>query len=122
MTDTIIFPARPSMVRVARYAARVILGEGPRIREALQIISELATNAILHSASRDGGTFELGITVTDGLVRIEVADAGSASTPGRTEDTNDYGRGLLIVEQLADKWGTDSHENGDTWWAELSWS
>ena len=51
-------------------------------------VSELATNAVLHSASRNpGGTFTVRAAVFDGCVRIEVEDNGGAWDETRTATT-----------------------------------
>ncbi|MEU8653729.1 ATP-binding protein [Streptomyces sp. NPDC048737] len=57
-----------------------------------------------------------------GTVRIEVADACEKRRPKsrRSEPEAGSGRGLLIVEALADKWGVEDRDLGKTVWAELS--
>lgn len=122
MTDTIIFPAHPSMVRVARYAVAVLLADTPRREDAVQVVSEYATNAVLHSS---GNTFDLLIVVNGTRARVEVGDDGPACAASRVPDEfEEYGRGLVVVDELADKWGTDfrEEEGRQIWWAELSWN
>ncbi|MEU5660644.1 ATP-binding protein [Streptomyces sp. NPDC047737] len=89
---------------------------------AAQIVSELATNAVLHGRV-PGRDFRLALVVhRDGPLRIEVTDAlgdrlPRAVTPGQHMET---GRGLLIVEALADRWGvTPGPFPRKTVWAEL---
>jgi serine/threonine-protein kinase RsbW len=118
--DTITLPAVPSMVRVARYAASVLLDGAPRTQDALQVVSELATNAILHSRSRDGGTFDVRIQQDEDSIRIEVGDSGPAPSPVREDDGFEaYNRGLLVVDGLAEKYGTDTYPDRAVWWAVL---
>jgi anti-sigma regulatory factor (Ser/Thr protein kinase) len=51
----------------------------------LEVACELATNAVLHSASRNpGGTFTVRASIFDDHVRIEVEDNGAAGTNTRT--------------------------------------
>ncbi|MFD3505581.1 ATP-binding protein [Streptomyces sp. NPDC058676] len=88
---------------------------------AALVVSELVTNAIVHTASRrvvcelhDG----------DDLVRIAVRDEGCApgephSSPQRPEE--EQGRGLLLVDALCHSWGAHEHGPGPGLlvWAEL---
>lgn len=118
---------KPSSVPAARAALRAFLGPGPRTDDAALIVSELATNAVRHSNSRDG-TFELRLRARDGRLLIEVIDEGAATaaTPAGEPDESlgeprlrESGRGLLIVESLADRWGQDRDGARAMWWAEL---
>lgn len=78
---------------------------------AAHIVAELATNATVHGRV-PGRDFRLELTVRHGsLLRIEVSDTRSERLPpgpGATEppaDDAETGRGLLIVDALADHWG-----------------
>ena len=78
---------------------------------AAHIVAELATNATVHGRV-PGRDFRLELTVRHGsLLRIEVSDTRSERLPpgpGATEpptDDAETGRGLLIVDALADQWG-----------------
>ncbi|MFD9004316.1 ATP-binding protein [Streptomyces sp. NPDC059582] len=86
---------------------------------AALVISELVTNAIVHTASshvvcelHDG----------DERVRIAVRDEGCAPgephpSPQRPEE--EHGRGLLLIEALCHSWGAQEHGTGLLVWAEL---
>lgn len=86
---------------------------------AALVVTELVTNAIVHTASRrvvcelhDG----------DDLVRIAVRDEGCAPgephpSPQRPEE--EHGRGLLLVEALCHSWGAHEHGPGLLVWADL---
>lgn len=87
---------------------------------AALVVSELVTNAIMHTASRhivcelqDGGE----------LVRIAVRDEGRA--PGqprantRHRPEEEHGRGLLLVDTVCHAWGAHEHGPGLLVWAEL---
>lgn len=86
---------------------------------AALVVSELVTNAIVHTAS-DVVVCEL----HDGedLVRIAVRDEGFAPgepqpSPQRPEE--EHGRGLLLIDALCRAWGAQEHGPGLLVWAEL---
>ncbi|MFJ8589915.1 ATP-binding protein [Streptomyces sp. NPDC093598] len=87
---------------------------------AALVVSELVTNAIVHTASthivcelHDG----------DDLVRIAVRDEGCAPgqphAAGRTRPEEEHGRGLLLVDALCRAWGAHEDGPGLLVWAEL---
>lgn len=125
MPDTITLPCRPELIGTARRAVRALLDATPTevAENAELIISEFVTNAVLWSASRDGGTIDVVIdhhpdTTT---VRLEVTDAGAVAGLDHG-DPEQHGRGLLVVQKLASKWGhVASKGKRETWWAELAW-
>ncbi len=65
-----------------------------------QIIAELATNAVTHGRV-PGRDFKLALTITPDTLLIEVTDARGDRIP----EIRDAGRGLVLVEALADRWG-----------------
>ncbi|MET7295134.1 ATP-binding protein [Streptomyces griseoloalbus] len=91
------------------------------------VVAELASNAALHGRV-PGRDFELRLTYdrTAGLVRVEVSDThpGHPAIPepaGRTAADTDGGRGLLLVEAVADRWGVAGRTGpGKTVWAECT--
>jgi anti-sigma regulatory factor (Ser/Thr protein kinase) len=93
-------------------------------QRAEQVVAELAANAVLHGRV-PGRDFRLTLTVTGGRrLRIEVTDTRGESLPssGRVTPSDDAesGRGLLLVEALADRWGVDAGPHPrKTVWAEL---
>ena len=72
------------------------------------IVAELAANAVLHGRV-PGRDFRLTLVVTaHGVLRIEVTDARGESVPVAGCDApepGESGHGLLLVEELADRWG-----------------
>ena len=82
---------------------------------------ELASNATVHSRSREpGGQFTVCVQVTEaGRVRVEVVDEGGPWTQPVCGD-GQHGRGLLIVSQLARDWGrAGDAATGWTVWVEM---
>lgn len=109
--------------RLARLLTTAHLSDwGIACDRAAHVVAELAANAALHGRV-PGRDFRLGLTVQHGeLLRIEVTDTRDeqlpvASVPGRHAEN---GRGLLIVEALADRWGVDlGPVPRKTVWAEI---
>jgi anti-sigma regulatory factor (Ser/Thr protein kinase) len=93
-------------------------------RRAEQVVAELAANAVLHGRV-PGRDFRLTLTVGHGRrLRVEVTDTRGEALPssGRVppRDDAESGRGLLLVEALADAWGVDAGPPPrKTVWAEL---
>lgn len=115
------FPARADQVREVRaFFARVLAG-WPKIDDALLIFCELATNAVLHSASaRPGGWFMVRVVVREGdYLWIEVEDQGGAWKAGGISGLG--GRGLGIVAALADYWDVRGDDTGRVVCARMDW-
>lgn len=113
------------MVPAIRAFVRGLLTDSPRRQDAELIVTELATNSLRHTPSgAPGGELSIAVTLRPGWARIAVADTGTCTwtRPDVTEALGDYGRGLLLVEQIADKLGHDITGTGQTMWAELVWS
>ena len=95
----------------------------PRLDDAVLMVSELVTNAIVHSNSRQpGGTVTVTVLESADGVRVEVADCGSElSTPMvRADRCAADGHGLFLVQSLADQWGYLRSEAGATVWFRLA--
>lgn len=79
------------------------------------VVSELATNAVLHAATPFTVTLERG---TRGL-RLAVRDGsqGIPFGPASMPWTHSRGRGLRIVEALSSSWGVTTQDGGKCVWA-----
>nr|WP_189934190.1 ATP-binding protein [Streptomyces aurantiogriseus] len=76
---------------------------------ARQIVAELAANATVHGRV-PGRDFRLNMYVLANTLRIEVTDTHGDRLPSLQHPALDAesGRGLLLVEALADRWGVTS--------------
>jgi anti-sigma regulatory factor (Ser/Thr protein kinase) len=105
------FPGTPESVPTARHFVTDAIADIPKevSERAALLVSELATNAIKH-----GGTdFEVLIERKPDELYIEIADSGAGSpTVRRALPQDPSGRGLHIVEALADKWGVRPASSG----------
>ena len=113
-----VFPARADQAREARNFLSAILNGSPAANDAILCLSELATNATLHSRSRSGGHFTVRAEIHGSRLRVEVQDEGGAWTRPTPGDEQ-HGHGLHIVSQLAHAWGiTGDSDTGWTVWFE----
>lgn len=85
------------------------------------LVSELVGNAVRHTGAR---SFGLRMSRRRGWVRIEVRDPSRAlpCLVPIVRDLDESGRGLLLVDRLADRWGVDLLPRGKTTWFELRMS
>ncbi|MFG2426330.1 ATP-binding protein [Streptomyces sp. NPDC048590] len=115
--------------RLARLLAALHFAEWGLVRgadgheAATAVVAELTSNAVLHGRV-PGRDFALRLTY-DGVrevVRVEVADTHDARPVlGRPADDTDGGRGLMLVDAFAVRWGVrDRSGPGKTVWAECS--
>lgn len=113
------FPGTPEQAGKARRFLAAILGNRPAADDAVLCLSELASNACLHSRSRHpGGIFTVRAELSAQGLRVEVRDDGGPWVwPAQPDE---HGRGLLIVASLARAWGrSGDSECGWTVWFEL---
>ena len=113
------FPAEPAQVRHARAALATLLGDSPITDDAILVVSELATNSVRHSASRDGGEFAVRAEVRAGHLRIEVEDAGGPWRGGPRDDGRPHGFDVVDAIAGPGNWGIDGDARGRTAWARL---
>ncbi|MFF8291529.1 ATP-binding protein [Streptomyces sp. NPDC016309] len=88
---------------------------------AAQLVAELAANAATHGRVT-GRSFRLALLADRGVLRIEVTDTRADALPRRRPPSPDAesGRGLLLVEALANRWGaTLGPAPQKTVWVEL---
>jgi anti-sigma regulatory factor (Ser/Thr protein kinase) len=87
------------------------------IGAAVLCASELTTNALLHA----GTPARVRIDLSAERLLVSVADSGTRGrvTRARTEALSSRGRGLGLIEELSDAWGTDPTVRGSTVWFEM---
>ena len=117
-------PGREQSVPEARAFVDGVLGPGdPRSDVARLLVSELVTNAVQHTLSRrPGGTVTVVVIELAGSLRVEVTDEGSARNVPVVRDDMlaTDGRGLFLVQSLADEWGYLRESCGTTVWFHLA--
>jgi anti-sigma regulatory factor (Ser/Thr protein kinase) len=118
---SIAFPGLPEYVRTARgYVGRVLRDGHPCAELAVQLVSELVTNSVIHSDSA-GPEGIIAVTVSGTLTSatIKVTDAGGKMVPQLRPSgdlDSECGRGLQLVAALADEWGFQENATGRVTW------
>jgi len=88
----------------------------------ISVATELASNALRHTASGRGGWFAVEITWYRSVVRVAVADGGGPAGPRVIDDAAaEHGRGLLLVRGLSVRTGVTGDQRGRLVWAEIAW-
>jgi anti-sigma regulatory factor (Ser/Thr protein kinase) len=105
------FPPEPTSVTDARhFVAGALQADGcPRatVETAKLLVSELASNAVLHARS----PFQVSVSQHDHSLTIAVTD-GSETRPTPRAVSESGGRGLRLVEALANEWGVAARVRG----------
>jgi serine/threonine-protein kinase RsbW len=127
-----VFPGTPDSASAARLMARQLLGDSdPAAETVVLLVSELVTNAVLHSQSgAPGGTVTVALCPLSAGVLVQVRDDGGPSEPHLAESIAEtmaesaagaeHGYGLLVVDALADSWGTISGPDSRVTWCRVS--
>ena len=85
-----------------------------RMRDVRLLVSELVTNAVRHA---EGAAVRLIVSVAGGILRVEVHDLGRGFvvTAPPDDPLRASGWGLVLVEELADRWGVDGNPRTCVW-------
>ena len=110
-------PSTPEAARIARGAVRLTLArdvEDEPLDTVLLCVSELVSNAVEHG----GPPVVLRVGGVPDAILLEVLDGGGGS-PERQDlgPESPRGRGLLLVEGLASRWGVDQDRYTTRVWA-----
>jgi anti-sigma regulatory factor (Ser/Thr protein kinase) len=122
-----VFSGRQDQVACARQFVRSTVEPCPVLDEAVLLTSELCANALQHTASGNGGSFEVTVFLSDHSLRIEVRDEGATTIPAvravddLDDDLAERGRGLELVALIASRWGQCGDEYGRSVFFELRW-
>ena len=113
-------PADSSAPGVARHAVAEVLGGWANPADAILVVSELVTNAVVHGIT----PITLSVTRGPALARITVTSgqADLGSTPHAVDAGPDdlRGRGLAIVAAISVTWNWSVTDGLVTTWAEVA--
>jgi serine/threonine-protein kinase RsbW len=122
------FPGTPDQAGEVRHWIGDLLPGCDPLADLLLVASELCANAIMHTRSGQAdGWFSVAVEWTPVLARVVIGDQGSPTVPAASVTAGDStwaeesGRGLWLVDELADSWGTASHPGGRWVWADVAW-
>jgi anti-sigma regulatory factor (Ser/Thr protein kinase) len=124
-SSVVLLPHTPASVATARWHIRSDLRDAgictPAIGDAVLVVSELLSNAILHARPLPGARVLVAWVLAEGCVEVAVSDGGSLSRPRAAQPSPSSigGRGLAIVEHLSFRWGVRAGDLGTTVWAIL---
>jgi anti-sigma regulatory factor (Ser/Thr protein kinase) len=115
----VFLPVPEAVAAVRRFVAEVLhhWHEPDLVPDASLVVSELATNAVLHASS----PFRVSVDRSIGVVCVAIQDV--TPEPAEQQDTGGQdasGRGMVIVEALSRRWGCDALPTGKVVWAELA--
>ncbi|MFH0520894.1 ATP-binding protein [Streptomyces sp. M41] len=121
-----IRPDPAEVGRARRWARSRLAGSGIGVDEPLAetlilLVSELVTNAVVHTGCPAVLRLSLpGAAQESATVRLEVADRSDrAPVPRCVGEDSTGGRGLALVDGLADRWGWCTEGAGKRIWCEL---
>lgn len=107
------------MGNARRFVSQAIADLPGELQDSVNLmVSELATNALVHASSG----FTVAIDRSDVAVTVSVTDRGDGTPAMQSPSSNEpHGRGLRIVEALSDDWGiASSTEAGKTVWFRIA--
>jgi len=118
--DQLELEPAPSSVAAARRFAQAVLEAGGASDDdwsVTQVVSELATNAIVHA----GSPFVVSIACDEARIRVSVTDHRPLARAAirRISNETTTGRGLRLVQSLGQAWGVDQTDSDKTVWCEL---
>jgi anti-sigma regulatory factor (Ser/Thr protein kinase) len=117
MPQCLLPPAPESVSAARRFVVESLSGMSQEtLDNAALVVSELATNCVLHA----GGDFLITVTASRTEIRIEVTDSGAGTVQIQHPSPDEaHGRGLQIVNALSRDWGIQPARRGKTIWFTL---
>lgn len=107
-------PAAPGL---ARDALATLGLPDPPAHDLRLLVSELVTNSVIHAPCDADATIGLSVDRRPGHVRVEVCDPGTGfEAHARDPESLDTGgRGLLLVDRMATRWGVERRDETCVW-------
>jgi serine/threonine-protein kinase RsbW len=122
---TLVVEAAPSAAREARHAvASRGLVDSQKEPTLLLLVSELVSNSVRHAGLREDERIRLRARSDLRCAYVEVCDAGrSGDIPAKRPDSDVLepgGLGLMLVDEMADRWGVARSDDETCVWFELA--
>jgi anti-sigma regulatory factor (Ser/Thr protein kinase) len=119
-SDMAVETVPASVARIRRFAVEACRAgrNGADCDTVALLVSELATNALVHGSGEL--RVRVRVLVSDADIRVEVSD-GSPVQPVRhaADALEENGRGIALVEELSSAWGTEGSGAGKKVWFEV---
>jgi anti-sigma regulatory factor (Ser/Thr protein kinase) len=117
---TTTFPRQIQAAPAARQFVRRTAAGHPAAEDAVLLAAELIANSVVHAL--DATTVTITVAVSEALIRVDVHDDGALGIPHmRPGDLEaEDGRGLRLVNQIAQRWGFTRDPGGSCCWAEIA--
>ncbi|MFE6360045.1 ATP-binding protein [Streptomyces sp. NPDC057806] len=117
------FTAEPAEVAALRRVMRLHLGVWglhSTVDQAQLCVSELVTNVITHTGRGTPAT--LAVSMSGTYLRIEVHDPDTRALPTLLDAApeSEGGRGMALVNAVADRWGVQLRPDRKVTWCELA--
>lgn len=119
------FEGRAEILSEVRQFTAAVLGDRPGVDLVVLAASELAGNAVLHTASgKPGGQFAVHVATFSDRWKVRVDDEGGPAEPviatvSDDEEPQESGRGLLLVAAISESWGVLGDHYARAVWAEI---
>jgi anti-sigma regulatory factor (Ser/Thr protein kinase) len=110
----------PAAARAALDALHARVADTEEAHRARLLLDEVVTNSVRHGGCPPGDWIGLDVELSTHGLRVEVCDHGqgfAARRPARPASDDESGRGLYLVDRLADRWGVA--DGGRRVWFEL---
>lgn len=123
LTENTTLPRDPSILKQARHWLADILTAwnvpDDDADNAVLLLSEILANSVLHAGGDDKA--EVWVTLWGASLKISVSDpdGNTAIAAPSPRDSAEHGRGLMIVDALAHRYGTHRTPAGKCFWVEL---
>jgi anti-sigma regulatory factor (Ser/Thr protein kinase) len=103
--------ARRKLLRALRGLQRDV------VDDVLLLTTELVTNSVRHSRTDAADLICIEIGVEEDCVHVQVTDPGRGTRfgPQRLSPMETGGRGLVLVSELADRWGVERSQATSVW-------
>jgi anti-sigma regulatory factor (Ser/Thr protein kinase) len=97
----------PAVARDALAALPAGALDAGHAHTARLLVSEIVTNSVRHGGAGEGDWIGLDVALSPAALRVEVTDPGPGFVPhpALPDPDDPGGRGLFLVEQMADRWG-----------------
>lgn len=120
MIDEILPCDASAPARARRIIEASCAGIGQATLDDVELLTtELVTNSLRHDCSAPDAKVELIIDRHGEELKVAVRDSGSDTRPAVEHPSNstERGRGLMLVDAVADRWGTESGDGLLTWFS-----